>query len=73
MAQIDKLCALHAANASKAKLEQMETAVGVTFLPTGLLHDMELRDYVLPVTHTCFDSMHCVFSNGTHSKRCTCS
>jgi len=62
--KFDKLVALKAAGATKAKLEQMEKVLGMNLVPAGVLGDLELRNHVKPITCTAFDSMHCLFSNG---------
>lgn len=66
--KFDMLAALHAGGATKAKVEQLEKATGFNLSPTGLLGDLDLRAHVLPITHTSYDPMHCIFSNGIGSQ-----
>ena len=45
----------------------LQTAIGFTLLPTGVLADRSLRDHVLPITMNTFDSMRCLYSHGIAS------
>lgn len=62
--KFDKLVALKATGANKTKMDQMEKTLGMNLVSAGVLGDMELRAHVYPITHTAYDSMHNLFSNG---------
>ena len=66
--KFERLAALHAAGATKTKLEQMEKAVGLNLLQCGVLGDLDLRRQVGPISTTVYDPMHCIFSNGIASQ-----
>jgi len=49
---------------TKTKFKQLQTHYGITYLPEGILWDMDLRRYIRPAEMITFDSMHCLVSNG---------
>ena len=67
-AKFDKITSMKTAGATAAALQQMEKALGINCVPNGILADEELRSHVLPIKHTAYDSMHCLFSNGIASQ-----
>lgn len=49
---------------NKGDFELLERASGMNYNPHGILHDEELRKYVLPASSTRLDPMHCLVANG---------
>ena len=49
---------------NKGNFELLERASGMNYNPHGILHDEELRKYVLPASSTRLDPMHCLVANG---------
>ena len=45
--------------------EKMETRYGLHYIPCGMLSSLILRQHVKPSSGSRYDSMHCLFSNGT--------
>ena len=61
--KVDKLHERVAA-VSKKDFENLQMLYGITYAPTGLLWDKELRPFVKPVECITFDAMHTLVSNG---------
>ena len=56
-----------AGNSTKAQVERMEKAFGLSHSPEGVLADLDLRRVVQPITVHSYDSMHVALSNGIAS------
>ena len=50
---------------TKAAYGKMETNYGLHCIPCGMLSSLLLRQHVKPSSGSRYDSMHCLFSNGT--------
>ena len=62
----DKLQQLHeSGSCTKSNLDKFEKACGLTYNQWGVLSCRELRNEVLPVEMSCYESMHTYFSQGT--------
>ena len=44
--------------------KQLTVAIGINYEPEGILFDIPLRRFLKPCDIVCYDSMHCVLSNG---------
>ena len=52
---------------NKTALEKMETNLGINCNPLGVVADVELREFVPPSKVVRYETMHCVFQNGSVS------
>lgn len=59
---VDHLLAQHGI-LSKAAFLELQTNIGYTYNPTGLLYDQTLRNDIRP-SSCCFDMLHCVWAVG---------
>lgn len=61
----------HEVNAGRTKeqINSLEKAVGINYMPTGLLFDADARGRLKPMDFCC-DGMHCYLSNGCASWEC---
>ena len=50
---------------TNADFERLEKSMGMSWCPEGVLADPDLRCHVAPASVNTYDSMHCVFSNGS--------
>ena len=60
----DLLAAAANRGATRAELDELQTALGFSLNPHGVLADVELRAHVLPRTCLLRDSMHVTLANG---------
>ena len=52
---------------NKAAFSRLQTAVGLSWIATGVLANRDLRNHVQPISTNTFDSMHCLYSHGCAS------
>lgn len=62
-AKADAISAAHG-NVSRAEFDRLQMVHGLTYSPSGLLWDAELREHVRPTSSITFDSMHITVANG---------
>jgi len=67
----DTLAAAHGAIGIGA-FKHLETALGFTYIPQGLLYDRDLRSHVRPVDCLTLDQMHCLLSDGLAQDEVSC-
>lgn len=57
---------------SQSELDQVEKALGLNFVPEGILQSRQLRGHLKPCSGTRYDPMHCFLCNGVVALEIKC-